>query len=73
MGPGEFHFRLDWRDGAIQWQCVAMRVLGLRIPMRLWPRMSAQESTQGNRYCFDVSAAMPIVGLLVHYRGWLDV
>ena len=33
----------------------------------------ARESAEGERYRFEVVAALPLAGPLVHYRGWLHV
>ena len=35
--------------------------------------VGAREFADGERYAFDVRAWLPLVGLLVHYTGWLDV
>lgn len=71
MGPAEFHFRLV-ADGSIEWQLVAMRVLGVPMPAWLQPTIAARETAQADRYRFSVRVAYRIVGLLVHYEGWLD-
>jgi len=48
------------------------RVGPLRLPRFLLPRSQATERVDARgRFCFDVPIAMPVVGLLVHYRGWL--
>jgi hypothetical protein len=33
----------------------------------------ARESAEGERYRFEVAAALPLAGPLLHYRGWLHV
>jgi Domain of unknown function (DUF4166) len=72
MGPAAFHFRLVPDDGGITWMLVAMRLCGVPIPRTLHPRMHAREAADGERYLFSARAEYPIIGLLVHYRGWLD-
>ena len=74
LGAVEFGFRLQAVDGAIVWKVARVRVLGmLPLPSRWFARVGARESAADGRYCFDVAAALPVAGLLVHYRGWLDV
>lgn len=63
-------------DGAqIMWRVRTLRVFGLLpLPAGWFAGVEARESADAQgRYCFDVLAALPLVGLLVHYRGWLDV
>jgi len=52
---------------------VQARALGVPLPARWFAGVAARESEADGRYCFDVRAALPLAGLLVHYRGWLDV
>ncbi len=73
LGIVTFGFRLLVHAGAIVWRVVRVRVLGLPLPARWFAQVAAREYEEGGRYCFDVSAALPLVGLLVRYRGWLDV
>lgn len=73
LGPVRFGFRLRAAEGAIHWQVVQARVLGLPLPAAWFAGVGARESADGARYCFDVWAAMPLAGPLVHYRGWLAV
>ncbi|MGG6892910.1 DUF4166 domain-containing protein [Rhizobium sp. BR 315] len=35
------------------------------------PRSTADEWAEDDRFHFDVSIALPLIGLVVHYRGWL--
>ena len=73
LGLVEFGFRLTVRDNALHWQVVRVRALGLPLPAAAFRAVQARESGQAGRYCFDVSAALPLAGPLVHYRGWLQV
>ena len=49
-----------------------MRVFGVPLPRLARATMAAGASVSEGIYRFDVSAAMPIAGLLVHYRGQLE-
>jgi hypothetical protein len=73
LGLATFGFRLDVRDGELTWRLESVRALGLPLPARLFRGVVAREFEWDGRYHFDVRAALPMVGLLVHYRGWLDV
>ncbi len=75
LGLVRFGFRLAVdAEGAITWQVVRVHTFGwLPLPARWFSQVGAREHAQDGRYCFDVQAAMPLAGPLVHYRGWLDV
>jgi len=72
LGLATFGFRLEVVDAAIVWRVVRVRVFGLSLPARWFTGVGARESAEGERYRFDVWAALPLAGRLVHYRGWLD-
>jgi Domain of unknown function (DUF4166)/Saccharopine dehydrogenase NADP binding domain len=44
----------------------------LPLPLFLAPRSEAREWEEGGRFHFDVPVALPLLGPLVHYRGWLE-
>lgn len=73
LGLVTFGFRLDVEQEAIVWRVARVRVFGLPLPAAWFDGVVAREWEEAGRYRFDVSAAMPIAGLLVHYRGWLHV
>lgn len=73
LGLVTFVFRLRAREGAIDWSVIGVRALGLPLPARWFNGVAAREGEDAGRYTFDVRAALPLAGLLVHYRGWLDV
>jgi hypothetical protein len=73
LGLVTFAFRLDAHDAAIEWKVVHVRALGLPLPARWFDGVAAREGESDGRYTFDVRAALPLAGLLVRYRGWLDV
>jgi hypothetical protein len=72
LGPTTFRFSLRADRERITWKVVAVRVLGVPVPVALFDGVLASESTEGGRYRFDVEARLPVVGLLVRYRGTLD-
>ena len=73
LGLATFGFRLDAVDGAIVWRVVRVSAFGLPLPARWFTGVGARESAEDGRYRFDVWASLPFIGLLVHYRGWLDL
>jgi hypothetical protein len=73
LGLVTFGFRLRAREGAIEWQVERVRVLGVPLPARWFAQVGAREYEHAGRYHFDVRAALPLVGPLLRYRGWLGV
>ena len=73
LGLATFGFRLEVVNEATVWRVVRVSVFGVSLPARWFTGVGARESADGERYAFDVWASLPLVGLLVHYTGWLDV
>jgi hypothetical protein len=46
-------------------------VFGVPLPQFLLPRVQASERVLCGRFRFDVRIDLPVLGLLVHYRGYL--
>lgn len=59
------------RDGALTLDMAGARLVRLPLPLSFCPRIATRESEVDSRYCFDVEAHLPLLGLLVHYRGSL--
>ena len=75
LGLARFRFKLVYDDQrqTVSWQLVHVATLGIPLPIKWFSAVLAEESAQNERYCFNVRAALPVVGMLVHYTGWLDV
>ncbi|HEY5804326.1 MAG TPA: DUF4166 domain-containing protein [Lysobacter sp.] len=78
LGLLVFAFRLDVEHlpgagSAVVWHVASVSALGLPLPRRWFTAVTAREYERDHRYRFDVAARLPWIGLLVHYRGWLDV
>ena len=73
LGLVRFGFRLQAHGGGVRWRVVRVRALGVPLPVGWFEGVHAHESQRDGRYCFDVSATLPLAGLLVAYRGWLHV
>lgn len=74
FGPFDFDMRVTAADGALAMTIVGWRVGALPLPAFLAPRSTATESVdEHGRFRFDVPIALPLVGRLTHYSGWLEV
>lgn len=73
LGLVTFDFDLAVREGRIEWRVGRVAALGVTLPRRWFDGVLAVEFEADARYRFDVRAGLPLAGLLVHYRGWLDV
>lgn len=73
LGLVEFGFRLEAAEGVLLWRVARVRALGLSLPVSWFEGVTAREFEVDGRYRYDVAARLPLAGLLVHYRGWLDV
>lgn len=60
-------------EPGLSWRLVRVHALGLPLPVGWFAGVGAREFERDGRYCFDVHAALPGIGLLVHYRGWLEI
>lgn len=71
FGPMRFYFTLQVRDGGLQMQLKRWSFGPLPLPHFLAPRIEAREWEQDERFHFDVAVALPLLGPVIHYRGWL--
>jgi hypothetical protein len=71
FGAFVFTIRLRWDGTRLHYQIVKGKLFGIRLPRALLPRVAAFEQVVDDRFRFDVSLRVPLVGLLAHYRGWL--
>ena len=73
MGPARLVFALDEVDGRLRMRLERMRFAGIPCPAWLRPRLLAEETGEGDRLHFHIEAALPVIGCVVGYRGWLHV
>lgn len=71
FGALAFDLELRPANGRLELVMRGMRCCGAPLPRLLWPRIRASESEDTGRFCFDVEIALPAIGRLVRYRGWL--
>jgi hypothetical protein len=73
FGPVTVDFLLRADDASLVWKPVALRLFGLPLPAALRRGIEAREWVEKGRYRFAVHGALPGLGTLVRYEGWLDV
>lgn len=71
FGPFSFALAVPAGPAGLSLEPKRMWCCGVPLPKALLPRIEAAESVVDGRFRFDVRLAMPWVGLLVHYRGYL--
>ncbi len=72
FGPFDLLFRLAPAIGALTWSLTGWRFLGVPLPAWSRPTIECRESSDAGRLLFDIDVAFPLVGQVVHYRGWLS-
>jgi hypothetical protein len=73
LGPLRFVFRLDALDGAIHWTVRSVRLFGvLPLPASWFAAVRCREYQRDGRYAFQVQAALPLLGEVIAYEGWLE-
>lgn len=73
FGVLKFYFHLLERDGGLEMVMQKWSILSLPLPIALAPRSAATEHADDDAFCFDVPISLPLIGLIVHYRGKLIV
>lgn len=72
LGLVEFEFALGAEAGEIQWATERVRLFGLvPLPAAWFAHVRCREREHAGRYEFLVEAALPLVGRLIRYEGWL--
>lgn len=73
FGPFDLLFRLTPTDDGIAWSLAGWRLLGVPLPALSRPSIECTETADGDRFVFDIDVTFPLVGHVVHYRGWLEL
>jgi hypothetical protein len=71
VGAVTLLLRPDVVNGALTLSIEGARLFSLPLPRIVLPRVATREFEQDGRYHFDVASHLPLLGLLVHYRGTL--
>jgi NAD(P)-dependent dehydrogenase (short-subunit alcohol dehydrogenase family) len=72
FGPLRFGFDLPGGPDGLSMRLVRWWLGPVPLPPALAPRSEAREWEEDGRFHFDVPIALPLAGLVVHYRGWLE-
>ncbi|AHE57160.1 SDR family oxidoreductase [Sphingomonas sanxanigenens] len=71
FGPLRFGFQLAADAEGLAMHLRRWSIAGLPLPLALAPRLSGREWQEGDRFRFEVDAALPLVGRVLRYEGWL--
>ena len=71
FGLFDLKFRLTPQADGLQWSLAGWRFAGIRLPRWSVPKIECLESADGERFTFDIDVTFPLIGWLIHYRGWL--
>lgn len=71
FGPFDLFFRLIPNKDSLAWSLVDWRLLGVPLPGWSVPSIECTETAEGERFVFDIDVVFPVIGPVVHYRGWL--
>jgi len=71
FGPFAFGLALVCEGGRLNLLARAWSVFGIPMPRALVPHVTAYENVEDGRFRFYVEIKLPLIGLIVRYRGWL--
>lgn len=71
FGPLRFAFDLPSNAAGLRMELRRWSAFGVPLPRFLGPRIAAREWQDGDRFRFEVNVAMPLMGPVVRYSGWL--
>lgn len=72
FGPFTLKFQLSANERGIDFHRAGVAVWGVPLPGFLSPRVTASERADGDVHRFDVRLDLPLVGLIIAYRGTLQ-
>jgi len=72
FGPFRLMFRLAPSGEALRWSLVRWRFLLIPLPSWTRPDIECSETGETDRFNFDIDVIFPLVGHVLHYRGWLS-
>lgn len=70
-GPLRLQLGVDISDGGWRWLPQQVRLMGIRLPLWLFPTSEAYKRIVDGQYEFSVQFSLPGFGLLLGYRGHL--
>jgi len=69
FGPGQFTIDPRPSERGLSFALTGARLFGLTLPRWLWPAVVGDATAPDGAYRFEVSIALPLIGLLVRYQG----
>jgi hypothetical protein len=72
FGPLRFDFGLPSGPHGLEMRLRRWSVLRVPMPLFLAPRIAAREWEEEGRFRFEVAVALPLVGPVIFYAGWLE-
>lgn len=70
FGPFAIDLTLEVKADDLLVRVIGARIFGLPLPGWVTPRSAAREfATAQGQFGFDISASLPLVGLLIRYQG----
>ncbi|WP_339085747.1 DUF4166 domain-containing protein [Hyphomicrobium sp. ghe19] len=73
FGPIEILMAIEADSVEVRMPVAGWRIGRIRLPLMLAPTSETREFVgEDGRFHFDVAIGLPVVGLLAHYRGWLE-
>lgn len=73
FGPLTFYMALvPKKEGKLRLVLRSWKAFGISLPMIFCPRSDSYETTQDGKFTFNVDITYPVIGRIVHYRGWLE-
>lgn len=75
FGPMRFAMALVTEESEQKLRLVlrSWSFLGISMPMALCPASDSYEIVEDGKFHFHVKISHPLVGLIIHYRGWLNI
>jgi hypothetical protein len=73
LGPADLHFELRSDGAKLIMLLKKISIAGIRCPQFLVPSVVAEETASPGKLHFNVAAQLPVVGLLVAYKGFLHI
>lgn len=71
FGPFSLAMALVWEGERLKFVIRRWRLGPLVLPLSLAPISTTHEAVANGRFNFDVGISLPLIGLVVRYRGWL--
>jgi NAD(P)-dependent dehydrogenase (short-subunit alcohol dehydrogenase family) len=71
FGPIRFAFDLLADVSGLTMGLRRWSIFGIPLPLMLAPRIAAREWQEDDRFRFEIDVAMPLIGCVIRYTGWL--